>query len=197
MPALPHMSAYLARLPHGLDSFPEAKAKASLYRSTIDATMVPDLSVLPPVLARLLETPAPVSSWINEVHSHALILAARDLRFDSDAAFVDFAYARQKDLFAGRLYRVMLALASPTILLRSGALRWTTFHRGSSFNVEEGSATGAVIRIDHPPGLWHGLLADALIAGLRAVLDLSGAQDVDMHVAKQDAESLWIRGTWR
>ena len=132
-----------------------------------------------------------------EVHSHALIMVARDVRFDSDAAFVDFAYTRQKELFAGRLYRVLLALASPAYLLRTGALRWSTLHRGSSFTIEEGFATGAVIRIDHPAGMWHGLLADALIAGLRAVLDLSGAKDSSLVISDQSAEHLRIRGTWR
>lgn len=194
--ALPSLSSYLDSLPNGLDSYPEARAKASLYRSVLDADAPLDVARLPAPLQHLITEPAPVSSWIPEVHSHAILLAVRDLRFSSDNAFIRFSYDRQRTLFSGRLYRVMLALASPSMLLRTAALRWRSFHRGSLFTVEDANATSARIRVDHPPGLWDGLLADAMAAGLRAVLDLSGAQDSHLSVYEQETDHLRMRGTW-
>lgn len=195
--SLPHLSAFLAKLPDGLASFPEVRAKASLYRSILDE-FPPDADEhLPGPLRERLLMPVPVSAWIPEVHSHAMVLALRDLRFDSDAAFVDFCYQRQKTLFEGRLYRIMLALASPALLFRTAALRWTLFHRGTTLEVQQRSSTEARICVRHPPQMWDGLLADALMAGLRAVLDLSGADDPVLEVAERTPDALYLRGTWR
>ncbi len=190
------MSAYLATLPQGIDSYPDVRAKASLYRSTVEGYTVADPSILPEALQRLLRDPAPVSSWVPEVHSHAMILISRDLRFNSDRAFIDFAYEKQRKLFSGPLYKIMLSLASPAMLLRTAALRWGSFHRGTQFTVEEATGTSARIRVDHPARLWDGLLADAMGAGLKAVLDLSGARDTRLVVTEQGETHLRIHGTW-
>ena len=194
---LPSLSNYLDALPNGLDSYPDVRAKASLYRSVLDHGAIEDVSVLPEPLRRLATDPAPVSAWIPEVHSHALMSAVRDLCFESDAAFVQHAYDRQRELFDGRLYRIMLALASPSLLLRTAALRWRTFHRGSTFSVESSDGTETRVRIDHPPHLWDDLLTDALVAGLEAVLDLSGAVDTKLVITDREPTVLRLHGTWR
>jgi hypothetical protein len=196
-PSLPHLSAFVAKLPQGLASFPAVQAKASLYRSILDA-FPPDADVhLPEPLRERLLMPTPVSAWIPEVHSHAMVLALRDLSFDSDVAFVDFCYQQQKALFEGRLYRIMLALASPALLFRTAALRWNFFHRGTTLEVQQVAGHEARICVRHPPQMWDGLLADALMAGLRAVLDLSGAQEPRLEVIERTPEALYLRGTWR
>ena len=193
---LPSLDDYVAMLPDGLDSFPEAKAKASLYRSTVEHTLLDDVDLLPPALRPLITDPVPVSSWIPEVHSHAMILVCRDVAFESDEEFIEFTYQQQRALFSGRLYRIMLALASPSVLFRTAAMRWKSFHRGSSFTVEHWTSTSAQIRIEHPPGLWHGVLSGALLAGLRAVLDLSGAQNTRLEIAEHAAEHMRLVGSW-
>ncbi len=194
---LPSLSKYLGALPHGLDSYPDARAKASLYRSVLDQSSIEDVSVLPEPLRRLVTNPAPVSAWIPEVHSHALISAVRDICFESDAAFIQHMYDRQRGLFDGRLYRILLALASPSLLLRTAALRWSTFHRGSTFSVESTTTSEARVRIDHPPHLWDDLITDALVAGLEAVLDLSGAVDTNLLITEREPSVLRLHGTWQ
>ncbi|MCR9160140.1 MAG: hypothetical protein ACE37F_37550 [Nannocystaceae bacterium] len=194
---LPSLAGYLDALPDGIDSHPDARAKATLYRSVIDSDTIAAADILPGPLQRLVETPPPVTAWIPEVHSHAMIKVVRDLRFDSDEDFIRFTYERQRTLFDGRLYRIMLALASPSMLLRTAALRWRTFHRGSTFTVEEASGTETRVRVDYAAGLWDRLLADALAAGLQAALDLSGALDATLHISDLEPTMLRIHGTWR
>lgn len=194
--ATPHLSAYLAKLPDGLDSYPEAKTKASLHRGLIEQRPIADGAGLPTRLQDMLANPIPVSSWIPSVHHHAMVLASRDLSCEDDEDFREFCRMRQRVLFGGRLYRVMLAITSPSTLLRTASLRWTSFHRGSSFELEELTKTGARISIQHPPMLLDGLLADALVEGLSAILVLSGAVGVNLRASERAPARLCIEGTW-
>ncbi len=194
--ALPHLQGYLDRLPHGLDSYPDVRTKASLYRSIIELRTMPDVSPLPTGLRRLVEDPMPVSAWIPSVHHHALTLASRDLCCRDDDDFRRFCHDRQRALFDGPLYSVMLAITKPQTLLRSAARRWTSFHRGTDFIVEHLAADGAHILVKHRPHLLDGLLADALLQGLTAVIEVAGGTEVELVAAKRGAETLRIEGQW-
>lgn len=193
---LPSFSAYLRRLPDGLDSYPDCKAKATLYQSFIDTEALAQMHVMPPPLQRLLEHPPPISAWIPEVHSHALLHASRDLFFDSDKAYLQQAYDNQRALFSGPLYRIMLAVASPKLLFRAASTRWNSFHRGAHFQVDAMAPGSARLRIEHEPHLWDSLMADAMMRGLEAVLHLSGAADAKLVAAEQTPTKILVQATW-
>ncbi len=199
MKELPHLAEYIASLPQGLDSYPQARAKASLYRSTIATWPSPasEVSGLPAPLRRLAEYPRPVSSWIPEAHSAALVLATRDLACTDDADFLDFCYQQQRTLFSGRLYAVLLKMTSPSTLLRTAAFRWRSLHRGSSLIVDHASTTGASVHVEQQPHVWNRLLGLAFVEGLRAVLDLCGVQDLTLVLDDVKPEALHVSGTWR
>ncbi len=170
----PELSSYLAELPNGVDSYPSCQAKASLYRSVADARPIApaDIAKLPAALQRLLDHPVPISSWISEVHSHAVLLAIYDRCFSSRQEFAEFAYQRQKVLFGGRIYSVALRVVSPTMLVKTAALRFGMFHRGVGFTVVDPHPGGVKIVIDHPSGVYDEISRVGLCEGLRAVLDL-------------------------
>ncbi|MEM6292397.1 MAG: hypothetical protein AAGA54_14075 [Myxococcota bacterium] len=193
---LPHLQAYLALLPDGLDSYPDVKTKASLYRSITERRPLPDYPSLPAPLRTLAQNPVPVSAWIPTVHHHALTLASRDLSCRDDDDFRGFCHERQRALFDGPLYSVMLAITKPRTLLRSAARRWTSFHRGTSFVVEHLANDGARIKVGHSPHLLDGLIADALIEGLTAVIEVAGGTEVKLIAAERGVEVLRIEGSW-
>lgn len=196
---LPNLTRYVESLPHGFDSYPSARGKASLYRSMLDENLMAKARSfsLPAPLNRMLTTPYPVSSWIPEVHSNAMLLAIRDLACTDDDGFEAHAYAHLRRLFEGPLYRVLLKLASPSLLVRAAGYRWASFHRGSGFTVEASSAHGAEVRIEYPAHLWNPQLGLGLKAGLRAIVDISGARDCTMDVRDYTPQSLRIVGQWR
>ncbi len=195
---LPNLTRYLARLPAGLDSYPEARGKASLYRSMLDERLLEKARScpLPSPLDQMVAAPHPVSSWIPEVHSNAMLLAIRDLADTDEQSFDAYSYARLRDLFAGPLYRVLLQLASPSLLIRAAAYRWDSFHRGSAFTLEDWSAHGAQIRIDYPRHLWNAQLGSGLRVGLQVILDISGARDCTLQVRDCTPETMRIVGRW-
>ena len=111
----PALRAYVDQLPDGFDSHPDFVAKASLYRTVVDATpLAPDdVVALPDVLRSLIQHPLPVSSWIPEAHSHGVMLAVYDSQFGDAEAFERWAYDRQRELFASPLYGVAMKSSRP------------------------------------------------------------------------------------
>ena len=195
----PVLARYVEALPQGLASYPEDRAKASLCGGMIDAFPIrtDDIPALPAELRYLVESPVPVSSWIPEVHSHAILLAIYDRHFETPDAFAAQAYAMQKALFSGPLYAIALKIVSPTRLLKTAAARWRMFHRGATFVITELAANHVMVRIEHPPFVYEPMSRRGMCEGLRAVLDLStgGGASVEMIETKSDFMTLCAR--WR
>lgn len=198
MAEFPHLEAFIERLPQGLASYPDAVAKASLLRSFVQVRPVPQAvrERLPAPLAQLLEAPPPVSHWIPEVHKHAMLLVLRDTIFADEADYVRYCYLRQRELFRGPMYRVLFTLASPRMLFRAVAMRWSSLHRGSNLTLEEHSDTAARLRLHHPPALWDPMVALATAAGMRVVLDLAGAVGAQVETEHPSSEETVFRGQW-
>ncbi len=197
--SLPTSARYIEALPEGLDSYPEIETKASLVRSTLEGRPLPRarLQDLPATLRKLAESPPPVSAWIPEVHSHALLLAVYDASCKSLEDFERYCYLRQRRLFDGPLYQVVLKMVSPKFLRRTARYRWGALHRGTKFEIERVDASGATVLIRHPPNLWNRPLRVALAAGIRASLDLSGAQGTSINIDDGSPEHTRLVGAWR
>ena len=198
MAQFPQLEAYIKRLPHGLDSYPEALAKASLLRSVADVRPIPRQAreALPASLATLLEAPPPVTHWVSQVHTHALLLVLRDSVCSDQEDFVRFCYLRQRELFQSAMYRVMFALATPGMLFRAFALRWGSLHRGTSLSIRERTDTSVHLELDHAAHLWDPEVSLATAAGLRVVLDLSGALGATVEVGHSSDEQTVFHGQW-
>lgn len=169
----PTAGEYLAALPDGLDSYPECMAKASLYRAVLEDLPLEWTTELPAVMRELVAHPRPVNTWISEVHSLALMLAVYDRSFGDSDRFATFCYESQRKLWASKIYAVLMRWTSPHRLLSTGSQRWTLFHRGSTLNVEMATDGQAVVRLDHPVGLYDRVSRIGLTEGLRAALDMS------------------------
>jgi hypothetical protein len=170
----PGLAKFLAGLPAGLDSYPELKAKASMYRNICDERPIPaaDLGTLPEVLVRLQDNPSPVSSWIPEVHSQAWMIAVYDRCFDDMDAFGAFTYRQGKALLEGPLYAIAFKIASPKLLLRSATLRWGAFHRGAGIEVSGTGRDFVDVLVQHPAGTYGAVVMRGICEGFRAALDI-------------------------
>jgi hypothetical protein len=187
---------YLDRLPHGLDSYGECKAKASIYRSAmaeLDLTHAAD--PLPQALVQLLQNPAPPGSWIPEVYNNALHLALADLHFGNDDDFVDRAYAANQDLFRSPMYRAMMLLANPQRVLTSAKKRWQTFHLGTDFALEVDGAT-AQVALTYPNDVHDLLMLQCIAVAFRAAIEAAHGKNVEVGLTQVSSARAEFAGRW-
>jgi hypothetical protein len=186
----PQLRAYLDRLPAGLDSYPECRAKASLYRGMTDGLTV-DASGLAPELVDLLEQPRPVTDWIPEVHSHAILLAQYDQHFDDLEVFGAHSYAYQHRMWSSKLYAFMMRFVSPQRLIASTSQRWAQFHRGSTLQATRTGDDTAEVVLETPPWIYDAILLRSLTEGLRAVLDRSAIPTTLTLLSQEPSTARW------
>ncbi|HJL16441.1 MAG TPA: hypothetical protein RMH99_12340 [Sandaracinaceae bacterium LLY-WYZ-13_1] len=173
---------YLRSLPEGLRSFPGAQVKGNVldeqleWAAEVGAPLDPRVE---PELKRLRpfgRTP----EWVPEVVNNAVSLNAR-LGFDGDRAWLDALYDRQAELYRRPLYRALLMVLSPTLLLMAASDRWRAYRRGSDLVVDRWQRDGATRfttgTLVHPPGLYSSLMLTGHARTLQAAIDAAGAED--------------------
>jgi len=175
---LPRLASYLAALPGGLDAHPGCLAKGALVRNAFQdhLEVKARAAELPHALTRLLVDPPLAGEWIPEVHFVALFHALNDLLGLDDAAVLVRARSRNRTLFEGPTYRILMAVLSPMSLLRFAGKRWATFHRGSDLVVDGAVDEGVRVRVTFPAGLFDPLILSAFGTAFEAALELSGAR---------------------
>lgn len=194
----PSVQAYLDRLPEGLASYPECRAKASLLRDMLASRPLdPTADDLPQGLRALVAAPPPVSSWISEVEfcTASLAIYARHFGGTDMAAYQQWIFTFNTLLFRKPLYRVLFALVSPQRLLVGTEKRWGTFHRGTSLSVVDRGPTSARVRVEYPPHLYGIELLHAFAAALRSAVVVAGARRAfaEVEACGPTHGDLWIR----
>jgi hypothetical protein len=194
-PPWARLTAYLERLPQGVDSYPECRAKASAYREALARRPVP-LDGLPPALQERLASPALVSAWIPEVHSLALGLAVADHHRMTDREYLDSVYVLSRDLLGGPTYRFLMADESPEAMLRHADVRWQAMHQGVGLSTERMGERACAYLLAFPVRLLDALLLQAFGQTFRASLSLSGAAEPRVSLVAHGETSARIEASW-
>ncbi len=194
----PRLAAYLARLPRGIDSFPEATGKVSVVRAFIESTQLLDFAFdgVPEPVAQLVRSPPPHSSWVSEVLMMSTLYALVDHRRLPNAAIERWTYEQNKKLFDSRMYRALVALAGPSLLMRGTQLRWGAFHRGSTLELVDMDAHGASLVLRFPQWVFDEALLIGFGTGIRAALELSRAPDATVRLVEHTPRSARYQGRW-
>lgn len=175
-PHLVRLEAYLASLPGGASAYPECQAKGVLARTlAADEAYGWAADQLPAPFRRLVEDPPMATEWIPEVQYLALVYALADATSLDDDAILAGVRDRQRRLFELPAYRILMAAPSPGTLLRGAEQRWSTFHRGSTLEVEGIADDGVRLGLHFPRSLFDGLHLRIFAESFLAVLDLSRA----------------------
>ena len=165
MTLFPLTESWLAQLPLGWDSFPEAQAKASMLRQYLDVKPLHNVDALPPHLHALVTKPPPMNAWVPYVHHMGVTMAYRE-ECDDDDAFFQLVFDMTAALYRSPAYKLLMVVATKERLLRAVEKRWATFHRGTMLTLVSSSSEQALLTLTTPPHLY----ADAVVAGLRAAL---------------------------
>ena len=181
----PRVAAYLDQLPAGMASFPQCQVKSALFRAAITAQPLPELEpgALPEELMKLVREPPRQSDWLSEVAVMVYNMAIADTGKLTDAQFLNAILEVNRRSFSGPIYKMLLGLASPSLLIAAGGARWGTMHRGSTLAVEKTSSRDCEARLTFPPRLFTHLMLQDFARALQAALEASRAKNATVAVA--------------
>lgn len=194
------LERYLARLPNGVDSYPEVVVKASTFTAALADKPIPVVhGQLPPPIEKLILTPPLVSAWVPEVHMVAIFKLIGDHHFEGRGgtpAFLDWVYDQNRKLLGGKLYRALFFFLTADHVFRGVEQRWNAFRRGTSLSVVSRSGRHALFEFRFPrylldeEGLW------AIAMALRAVGELAGAKRTEIQIVDVSPTSGHLRLDW-
>lgn len=174
---LPETAAYVERLPEGLRSYPGCIIRGTQTRPTIEELRDRvDPRALPPELRWPLQHPPTPNQWVPEVPFAALILALREIAFDSDEAFLDWAGGALRRILGSTLYRLILVMATPDRLAQRAPSAWDTLRRGTRRSISERGANHNFGHLSFPAHLFSPLHAEVVGRGLQVTYELSRAR---------------------
>ncbi|MDF2691891.1 MAG: hypothetical protein K0S65_274 [Labilithrix sp.] len=192
----PRLERYVSRLPNGLDAYSDCRCRASVYRIFIEQL---DLASFPfdeapaPVRA-LLQTPFLHNMWLPEAHVMATIHAVADFLGFDDVATLRWMDESNGRLLNSRMYRALMRLASPSILLALASRQWGILHRGTKLAVERGNPVR--LQIDYPEFLYDELIIRGTATGIRHALALSRANDPSIEIEEYSPTRTTYRVRW-
>ena len=191
------MHEYLDSLPRGIDSYPDYKQKAVLYRQFLKMTPLEEHAELfPERISQMVLEPDPVSAWVPSVHVTALCMASRDLVFETDKAFVKHWYHVNKAVLQGPIYKVLMIAAGPELVLRGAERRWSSLHNKLRLRVSELGKKEALVTVGFPIGLMPRLIAEGTSEGFRAILEGARAKDIEIELQEHSSTQASIRMKW-
>ena len=183
----PRTAEYIRALPMGLDSFPSCTSRRDAVASVLVA--FPQLLELDEIPLSLRTTLRDSSPTMPEVMAQSLLLLARDTVLKTDTSFEKYIYQSSAELFDRPMYRVLMKLVSPNLVMMGAGRRWNTWHLGTNLAARKtgnaGNRVQAEATLTYPEGLFGPLSLQLFGFSFRAALDASRGRGVRVQVGAQ------------
>jgi hypothetical protein len=194
------LERYLARLPDGVNSYPDVVVKASTFTAALADKPIPiRRGQVPAPIEKLILTPPLVSAWVPEVHMVSIFKMIGDYHFEGRGgtpAFLDWVYEQNRQLLGGKLYRALFFFLTAEHVFRGVEQRWSAFRRGSSLSVTSRSNRHAIFQFQYPRHMLddEGLLA--IGTALRAAGEVAGAKRTEIQLVDVTPTLGHVRLDW-
>ncbi len=193
-PRFPRLLEYLASLPGGLQAYPECQARSGILHTFLEAApAMPD--DLDPWVARLLRPPP--RGFMSEVALSAAFLAIADAAGMSEAQYCAWSHAANARLFDGLIYRALMSLFSPMVLLERAPSRWEAFHTGTRLSVKQDGPACGVGELSFPERLFTPLLLRGFAESFAAAFENARGRDVTVELGAHAPTSAVFVARWR
>ena len=195
----PRLSAYLARLPAGLDSYPHHLQQAAVFRAFLAFLPTEGVAELAPEpVGALLRGDYAANDWLSEVHVTAVYLACADINVPRDVDFIAKTAAANTALFSDPLYKMLMGSARPEVMVRGSAGRWGIFHRGITLTTRMKEKPGeAEFKLDFPPFIVPPLISLGYCTVFEAAFRACGVNDVWVNLVSKSPTQNTYACSWR
>ncbi len=196
----PHAASYLASLPDGLGSFSVCRMNYHvLEHATADFPGLGEDPGLPSALgdffARRFE-----GDWFNETVGNAVYLMIRDQFFRDDASFQAWNQKNIDRLIRNPLFRAIMVLLSPALVVIGAGKRWNSFHLGTTMKTEPVGQTADRLHVravlSFPAGLYDSLILRLHCSTFLAALVAAKAREPDVRLGDVKAASAEYLASW-
>lgn len=165
----PTLYMYIARLPRGLDSYPEAQTRADMAVAVQKRwPTLADRSDLPEDVKAPLLRPWVEGEWISETVFMAYHALIRDVIFRDDDLFKKFCYDVAVESFSSTIMRAVMHFVSPALLVMGASKRWTMMKRGTELVAVKSSKESLAVKLTYPPNMYHRCMLDGFAESFRA-----------------------------
>ena len=130
---------------------------------------------------------------MSEVLCEAVLCAAYDFAFTSRQEAIAATVERNLRLFQSPMYRPLMVVTTPRMLLRATGARWSAFHRGTTLEVLSANAHDAVAVLSFPPHVFIPENPIDVRGGLEAALLAAGGTNVSVVIESHTATSITYR----
>jgi hypothetical protein len=174
----PRLASYLSFLPEGLASYPECQAKGALVRAVVDCEPLSDVpeGALPAPIRSLINTPPTNSQWVHDTVYFGAMLALADYRHMDEARFTEWLHEINRRVFKSQVYRMLLSLTSPGVLLTLCSSTWGTMHRGTTLKVIESDKGHGIAELTFPERAYDRPVIQAIEFGVLVALEQSNVK---------------------
>jgi hypothetical protein len=193
-PRFPRLMGYLDALPAGIHSYPECRARSGIQQTFLQA-MPATAGEMDSFVVALLRPSA--RAYIPEVVLNASILAMADATRMTDAKFLEWNRATNREMFGSVLYRALMAIFSPAQLIERAPARWESFHPGTTLTVKSTSSHEGRCELTFPERLFTPLLLEMLGGAMAAALEHARARDVTLEVGTATTTAAEFVARWR
>jgi len=139
----------------------------------------------------------PARTWVPEVHLACLMLGHIDHLGLSDQQYLDWAYQRNRELLQQPLFKLLMLVVSPAMLLRGAGSRFESFHLGTSVSALPKSEREWTLMMTFRPHLFPSLVLRGYTMAFVAAMELTGAKQVRCELVTSQPDSGVFRVGWQ
>jgi len=160
----PNAASYLDSLPDGVATFPTCRMNRHVLEHV--GSDFPDLvteSSAPQPLVDFFKKRI-AGDWITEAAGNVIYLMIRDRCFRDDASFRAWNQQNIDRLVRNPVFRAIMVLLSPSLVVMGAAKRWSSFHQGTEMKTEPMGQAGLRMQVrgnlTYPEGIYNRLLLE-------------------------------------
>ncbi len=173
--SLPRTAEYVNALPDGMASYPECRVRADVSNEVF--RRFPEVLEHPGIskeMVSLLRETSRAGEWMPDVHGVVARLLVRDSICESDEEFCAWSHEVAGAVFTRPLFRVLMYVLSPTLVMMGASRRWAAFRRGTTLNADM-KGRGGTVELRYPEHLYTPLILEGFVAAFRASLEAARA----------------------
>lgn len=193
----PRTAAYLAELPGGLEAYPRCRVRTAVTREITDQFPTAlDSPGMDPAIAALIRTAIQRGEWMPEAYGMLVRLIVRDVVFQTDADYHRWYYDIAGKIFAKPVYRMLMYVVSPTLVMLGAQKRWAAFREGTTLSAKIDRNQGE-IELKFPEKLYPELILVGFGEAFRASIVAARARNAKIDLIEAAAERARWTVSWQ